>query len=103
MIGSCTIIDWVRVLTIVLLSSSPICSWANEIYVRQVGHDIDLDIVQDGDSNKIRSLNTVSGDAVLSGNDKTVSLTQEGDNNRIGIWTSGADQTITVVQKATAM
>ena len=82
-----------------MLSSSPICSWANEIYVRQVGHDIDLDIVQDGDSNKIRSLNTVSGDAVLSGNDKTVSLTQEGDNNRIGIWTSGADQTITVVQK----
>ncbi len=82
-----------------MLSSSPISSWANEIYVQQVGNDIDLDIVQDGNNNKIRSLNTTSGDAILNGNDKIVSLTQEGDNNRIGVWTSGADQTITVVQK----
>ena len=88
-----------RVLITTLVLSNPTISWANEIYVRQVGHEVDLDIIQDGDNNKIRSLNTTSGDAVLSGNDKTVSLTQEGVNNRIGIWSSGNDQTITVVQK----
>ena len=88
----------VRVLTITLILSSQISN-ANEIYVRQVGSDADTDIIQDGSGNKIRSLNTTSGTAVLSGNNKTTSLTQEGDNNRIGVWTSGADQTITVVQK----
>ena len=88
-----------RVLITILVFSSPTISWANDIYIRQVGNDVDIDIIQDGSDNKIRSLNTTSGDAILSGNDKTVSLTQEGDNNRIGIWTSGSNQTITVVQK----
>ena len=71
---------------------------ANEIYINQVGHDTDIDIVQDGEDNKVRSLSTTSGDARLSGNDKVVDLTQTGDNNRIGIWTSGTYQTINVKQ-----
>ena len=85
------------VATIIFLLSNQ-TSNANDIYINQVGHAIDLDIVQDGSDNKIRSLNTTSGDAVLNGNNKVVDLTQTGDNNRIGVWTNGADQTITVSQ-----
>mgnify|MGYP003323407120 FL=1 len=73
-------------------------SLANEIYINQVGHDTDIDIVQDGADNKVRSLSTTSGDAVLSGNDKVVDLTQTGDNNRVGIWSSGTDQIINITQ-----
>ena len=86
-------------LALVVLITSTSNSLANELYIRQVGHDTDIDIIQDGADNKIRSLNTTSGDAILNGNNKTVTLTQEGDNNRTGFWTSGSDQTITLVQK----
>ena len=59
------------VATIIFLLSNQ-TSNANDIYINQVGHDTDIDIIQDGADNKIRSLNTTSGDAVLNGNDKTV-------------------------------
>ena len=69
-------------------------AYANDIYVRQVGDDLDLDIVQDGENNQVEGLNG-SGDAVLSGNDKTTNLTQTGNTNQYRIWTSGNDQIIT--------
>ena len=59
------------VATIIFLLSNQ-TSNANDIYINQVGHDTDIDIIQDGADNKIRSLNTTSGDAVLNGNDKNV-------------------------------
>ena len=71
---------------------------ANDIYINQVGHDTDIDIVQDGADNKVRSLSTTGGDARLSGNNKVVALNQTGNNNRVGIWTSGTYQTINVTQ-----
>jgi len=86
------------VLATTVLISISVTGNANDIYINQVGHAVDVDIVQDGENNRIRSLNTVSGDAVLSGNDKIVNLIQTGDNNRIGVWTSGADQKIDVNQ-----
>ena len=46
--------------TIILLSSNQ-TSNANDIYINQVGHDTDIDIVQDGADNKVRSLSTTSG------------------------------------------
>ena len=62
-------------------------AFSNEIYIRQTGDLFDSNITQDGDNNKIRSLNTVSGDAVIGGNNKIFTVTQTGDNNRAGFWT----------------
>ncbi len=71
---------------------------ANEIYITQVGNLFDGNITQDGEDNKIVSLNTVSGRASIGGNNKTFTVTQTGDNNRAGFWTHGGNQVITVTQ-----
>lgn len=71
---------------------------ANEIYVTQVGSGTDIDIVQDGNDNKVRSLSTTSGRAQISGSSKTVSLTQTGNLNRVGIWSNGSNQEIISTQ-----
>ena len=36
-----------------ILSAIPITTWSNDIYIEQVGDTLDLDIVQDGQNNKI--------------------------------------------------
>ena len=92
-------IDWVQKVIIVLLLSSPTISWANDIYMDQVGDQLDLDIIQDGQNNSIRSLNTLNGDAYISGNNKTLAVTQQGNNNRAGFWTHGGNQVISLTQK----
>ena len=84
-------INWALTAAIVLISSS---SFANDIYVNQIGDDLNLDIVQDGENNQVEGING-SGDAVLSGNDKTTNLSQTGNTNQYRIWTSGNNQTIT--------
>lgn len=92
-------IGWVQKVIIVLLLSSPTISWANDIYMDQVGDQLDLDIIQDGQNNSIRSLNTLNGDAYISGNNKTFAVTQQGNNNRAGFWTHGGNQVISLTQK----
>ena len=72
---------------------------ANDIYITQVGNLFDGTITQDGEDNKIVSLNTVSGRASVGGNNKTFTVTQQGDSNRAGFWTHGGNQVITVTQK----
>ena len=93
------IIDWVLRATIVLLLFKPITSFANDIYMDQVGDQLDMDITQDGQNNSIRSLNTTSGDAYISGNNKTFSVTQQGNNNRAGFWTHGGNQVMSLTQQ----
>ena len=56
----------------------------NSIYINQVGVNLDLDVVQDGDDNLIAGTNTTSqttSDAVISGDYNTVNLSQKSDNN----------------------
>ena len=93
------IIDWVLRATIVLLLFKPITSLANDIYMDQVGDQLDMDITQDGQNNSIRSLNTTSGDAYLGGNNKTITVTQQGNNNRAGFWTHGGNQVMSLTQQ----
>ena len=71
---------------------------ANEIYITQVGDLTDMDIIQDGENNKVRSLNTTSGRASIRGNNKTFTLSQTGDNNRAGFWTHGGNQQMVILQ-----
>ena len=91
-------IDWVRKALIVLLLFKPTTSLANDIYMDQVGDQLDMDITQDGQNNSILSLNTTSGDAYIGGNNKTFSVTQQGNNNRAGFWTHGGNQQMSLTQ-----
>lgn len=79
---------------IVSISLSVTKAHANDVYINQVGDDLDLTITQDGENNQVEGL-TGSGDAVLSGNSKTTTLSQTGNTNQYRIWTSGNNQTIT--------
>ena len=83
---------------VLIFNSVATSSWANEIYINQVGDLFDGTITQDGQDNKIVSLNTNSGNAVVGGNNKTFTVTQQGDNNRVGFWTHGGNQVISVTQ-----
>ena len=62
--------------------------FANEIYVNQVGDVMNTTITQDGSNNQIEGLSG-SGDAQISGNNKTFTLNQTGDNNQARVWTHG--------------
>jgi len=56
----------------------------NSIYINQVGDNLDLDVVQDGDDNLIAGTNTTNqttSDATISGDYNTVNLSQKSDNN----------------------
>ena len=55
-------------------------SWANELYVSQIGDSLQLDITQTGSGN---SIGTSSLDMVLEGDDMTFAITQIGDSNTI--------------------
>lgn len=61
-----------------LLIAGP--SLANDIYIAQIGDNLDLDIVQDGSNNVIGTSTT---DVTLNGDDMTFSITQQGDSNSI--------------------
>ena len=63
---------------------------ANEIYIDQIGDNLDLDIVQDGQDNKIGTSTT---DALLSGDDMTFSITQQGTQNEITALIKGTSYT----------
>tara|TARA_B100000683_G_scaffold181546_1_gene174947 strand:- start:1955 stop:2986 length:1032 start_codon:yes stop_codon:yes gene_type:complete len=92
------ITDWAIRLIIVLTLFKPVSSFANDLYVTQVGDLFDGTIVQDGEDNSVRSLNTTSGNAYLGGNNKTFTMTQQGDNNRAGFWTHGGNQQMSLTQ-----
>jgi len=67
---------------------------ANEIYIDQVGDNLDLDITQDGTNNKV---GTDSTDMTLSGDDMTFAITQTGNSNTIAATIKGTDYTGTWV------
>ena len=54
--------------------------YANDIYIDQVGDNLDLDIVQDGQNNKI---GTSLADEDFDGDNMTFSITQTGNTNEI--------------------
>ena len=67
---------------LIILFGSLLCFnvYANDIYIDQVGDNLDLDIVQDGQNNKIGTSLT---DADFDGDNMTFSITQTGNTNEI--------------------
>jgi hypothetical protein len=76
------------------ISSIAVASFANELYVDQIGNGLDLTITQTGNGNAIGS-NTQSVE--LTGNNMTFAITQDGDNNIISAIISGNTYTGTWV------
>ncbi len=79
----------VVVLAIALIFSNPVTSFANDVRISQIGDDVDMDIVQDGENNKIGSLNNLGGQAfIMTYDPSTLSYTQRGNNNELGLYNS---------------
>ena len=80
-------IGWARATLIVLISLSATTSWANDIYISQIGDDVTVTITQDGDNNKIGALGNLSNKGLLgSYGPSTYTYTQTGNNNTLGFY-----------------
>ena len=71
------------VAAIVLVSSK---AASNEIYINQVGSNLDLDITQDGDNNKIGAYGNIANKGTMYTNGGTISYSQTGNNNTLEFW-----------------
>lgn len=63
---------------------------ANDIYITQVGDNLDLDIVQDGTDNEVGNSTTAT---VINGDNMAFDITQQGNYNTITATIKGADYT----------
>jgi len=79
-----------RIITVLLLITFGSTAFANEIYIDQVGDNLDLDITQDGTNNKV---GTDTTDMTLAGDDMTFAITQTGNTNTIVATIKGTDYT----------
>lgn len=79
-----------NILAVLLTFAMVTVATANEVYIDQVGDNLDLDITQDGENNTIGSSTT---DAILEGDDMTFAITQTGDTNTIVATIKGTDYT----------
>ena len=71
-------------------------SYANDLYINQVGANVTITIVQDGQNN---SIGTSSTPTSLDGNNIEVAITQETDGGSIGLSVDGNDNAMIVKQK----
>ena len=78
-----------------VITAVPTIAYSNEIYLNQIGDDLDLNIVQDGEDN---SIGTSLVDACLDGDDTTVTLKQWHDNNAISVCSTGSGNDVKVLQ-----
>ena len=69
----------------------------NRISITQSGSGIDLDITQDGNNNLVIGTD-LSSAASITGDNNTVSITQNNDNNVLGLDINGASNTLSITQ-----
>jgi len=67
------------ILVIALYFGAQTCN-ANEVYINQVGDNLELTVVQEGSDNQVMPIDITSK---LNGDDLTLSITQKGDTNLI--------------------
>lgn len=73
-----------------VLALTATATLANDIYISQVGDNLDLDITQDGQDNEFGDSTT---DVTLEGDDMTFAITQTGDTNIINAVIKGNNYT----------
>ena len=91
-------IDWVAKALIVLLLFKPTTSWANEIYINQVGDNLNMTVVQDGQNNYFQycSVNNDSNCTDMNGNQHNWADGVASDNAIVNSSTVGDDNTVVV-------
>lgn len=91
-------IDWVAKALIVLLLFKPTTSWANEIYINQVGDDLTMTVVQDGEDNYFQycAVNNDSNCTDMNGNAHGWADGVASDNAVVNSSTVGDDNTVVV-------
>jgi hypothetical protein len=77
--------NWAVAAAIALIFSSSIAI-ANDIRISQVGDDLDMDIVQDGENNSIRGMGGSTSTASMYGDDSKIDFRQTGDTNTISMY-----------------
>ena len=88
---------WARALTIALTLFSQ-TSWANEITIDQIGDNLALTIVQQGNNNNIGGKATT--DAPVSGNDNTININQGNTgHNTIDLAIDGNNNNVVIGQE----
>jgi hypothetical protein len=71
------------------------------VYINQIGDNLNLDVIQDGQDNLIAGVNTNSqstSDAVVSGDYNTINLSQKSDNNVLLFGVNGDHNDLIVSQ-----
>jgi hypothetical protein len=91
-------IDWVAKAIIVLLLFKPTTSWANEIYINQVGDNLNMEVVQDGEDNYFQycAVNNDSNCTDVNGNAHNRADGVASDNAIVNSETIGNDNTVVV-------
>lgn len=91
-------IDWVAKALIVLLLFKPTTSWANEIYINQVGDNLNMEVVQDGEDNYFQycAVNNDSNCTDMNGNAHGWADGVASDNAEVNSSTVGDDNTVVV-------
>ena len=91
-------IDWVLRAIIVLLLFKPTTSWANEIYINQVGDNLNMEVVQDGEDNYFQycAVNNDSNCTDMNGNAHGWADGVASDNAEVNSSTVGDDNTVVV-------
>ena len=73
-------IRWVLAVAMTLMLLKFNSAFANDIYVEQVGDNLEMTVVQEGSDNQVMPIGITSK---LNGDDLTLSITQKGDTNLI--------------------
>ena len=60
--------------------------YTNEIYIGNVSTNVTVTITQDGQNNRISTKSTAASPATLYGKNQTINFTQTGNNNKIGLY-----------------
>ena len=91
-------IDWVAKALIVLLLFKPTTSWANDIHINQVGDNLNMTVVQDGQNNYFQycSVNNDSNCTDMNGNAHGWADGVASDNAEVNSSTVGDDNTVVV-------
>jgi len=84
-----------RLLFVSLTSLFCSLATANDIYINQIGDDLIMTVVQDGQNN---SIGTSLTDACFDGDDTTATLKQWDDNNAMSVCSTGSGNTVKVLQ-----
>ena len=78
------------IIAVAILLISVSFAQANDIYINQIGDNLDLDITQDGNNNQFGDSTT---DVSLNGDDMTFAITQTGNGNDIAALINGNSYT----------